>query len=57
MTQILSFIDGRKTYFFGAGLLAYGVYEILNGHADSGVAHIMQAGTILGLRHAISKGK
>ena len=50
---LMASLAGYKTYIAAVGLLCHGVYLITQGQINEGLAEILQAATVAGLRSAI----
>ena len=48
-------MSGWKTYTAGAAAIAFGVYQILNGEAESGVNRIIEGLAIIGIGHKLDR--
>src|ERR1700730_2091913 len=52
---ILNFVDGKKTYLSGAGLLGLAVYQATQKEYITAWASLMAALAAFGVRHALAK--
>jgi len=55
LTDLLTKIDGRKTYIVGGLMVAYGVFQVLSGNVPVGVETILGGLGFVTTRHAIAK--
>jgi hypothetical protein len=55
MADLLQKIDGYKTYIAAAGLLGLAVFQASTGQYEPALQSLLQAATVAGLRHAVSK--
>lgn len=54
--NIISAIDlGSKTFWSGLGLIAFGIFNIVQGDVENGIRSIAEGFGFIGLRHAIAK--
>ena len=57
--SLLSWLNGKKTYFIAAGMVAYAIFGLSTGMLDQQQATLIlfNAAGMAGLRHGVSKGE
>jgi hypothetical protein len=53
--KFINYLKGKKAYFVGAGLVAWGLYECVTGDVTHGAEHIAAGLSVASLRAGISK--